>query len=88
MQRKLFSMLFLCVLMLTMLNSASIPISTDEQMEISEAINLDETLVVSTDNYPEPMDISGNTYTDHLRITITSNSEFLAQKSSESWDGS
>jgi len=61
--------------------------SLDDSTIDSSKINLQSSHIVST-SYPEPTDISGNTYTDHPRITITSNGELLSQKTTESWNGS
>ena len=87
MQRRQLSFLVLCALTLTILNSASLPIEQTSVLDRTPSVSETEDVLLSSNNYPDPMDISGNTYSDHLRITITSNSEFLALKTVEVWDG-
>ncbi|MFW9976542.1 MAG: right-handed parallel beta-helix repeat-containing protein [Candidatus Thorarchaeota archaeon] len=90
MLRKLLTVLLLFTLVLSMFNNLSYPIGdVDSPMSTDKtAINALERGTYDTANaYPEPMDISGNTYSDHAPITITSNSEFLSQKTTESWNG-
>lgn len=76
--------------MMTAFYSPDIPTNNVIQSDDTTANTLENnkpfTRFVST-TYPDPMDISGNTYADHARITIDGNIDFLAQKTSETWSG-
>ncbi len=90
MQRKLLTTLLLFALMLTMLSSTAYPTNPVGSPEgiSTESSDMNEGRIhVTSNTYPIPMDISGNSYSDHPRITITSNSDFISQKASESWLG-
>ncbi|MHA1908155.1 MAG: right-handed parallel beta-helix repeat-containing protein, partial [Candidatus Thorarchaeota archaeon] len=91
MHRRYIALLSLFAILMTVFNSMPITMnttqSTDNSNMDSSLVDIQSTNVLST-AYPEPKDISGNTYSaPHSGFSITSNSEFLALKASETWAG-
>lgn len=90
MPRSKLTLLFVCVFMISIFISPSVPTNNTMLYEHSEIIPPElnsPAFPVLSSSYPTPMDISEITYTDHARIIIDGDIDFLNQKTLESWNG-